>query len=116
MTLNVSKLLNDILEGVVFYTYEHVRAIYLLARFPFRGPRVLAYWSVKNRDRAVGPHAFLLINLMIVFIFLGFASPLLFVFHNLKIMGPELSAEFERLRSSEFDFLPPIFRSLVIMV
>jgi hypothetical protein len=39
MNLNFNKLLADLLEGLVFYAYEHLRAIYIVVRYPFRGPR-----------------------------------------------------------------------------
>jgi hypothetical protein len=114
MNLNLNRLLADLLEGLVFYTYEHLRAIYILVRYPFRGPRYLAHWAARHPTQAVSPHGFLLINLIAVFLFIDIVSPLIFT--DLGAVARSLASSLEQAVNSEVNWLPLILRSLVLLV
>jgi hypothetical protein len=98
MNLNFNKLLADLLEGLVFYTYEHLRAIYVLVRYPLRGPRYLAHRAARHPTQAVSPHGFLLINLIAVFLFIDIVSPLIFT--NLGAVARSLASMLEQAVNS----------------
>ena len=116
MSLNLAKLLNEILEGIVFYAYAHGRAICILVRHPFRGPKYLAYKNLRSPDHTVSPNAFLLINIFVSLYFLNFAFPLIFVFWEPRFLGPALSTAIDQFRNAEVDFWPIIVRGLVVFM
>jgi hypothetical protein len=114
MNVNLNRLLTDLLEGLVFYAYEHLRAIYILIRYPFRGPRYLAYRAAHHPTQAVSPHGFLLINLIAVFLFIDIVSPLILA--GLRAIGLSLVSTLELAVDSEVNWLPLILRSLALLV
>jgi hypothetical protein len=114
MYLNFATVLNDLLEGVVFYVYAHLHAMYLIGRFPFRGPQYLALLNARRPQRSVGPHSFFLLNLISVFLFTEVVSLLLFT--NLKQVVVSLGAQFEQAVNSKIDWLPLVLRSLTILI
>jgi hypothetical protein len=114
MSLNFSALLNELLEGLVFYVYAHVRAMYLVMRFPIRGPRYLARINARQPAKSVGPHGFFLINLIAVFFLIQIAPSLTSV--DLKTVAGVLGSQIERVANSEVDWFPLILWSLAILV
>jgi hypothetical protein len=116
MQLNIAKLLNDLLDGVVLYTYSYLRSIWIVARYPIRGPRYLAYQNFRKPDRTVSPSAFLFINLIIAFYFMEFASSLAFGFEKSNFTVAEFNETVERIRAKQVDFLPTIVRTIIAFV
>jgi hypothetical protein len=114
VNFNFPKLLGDIVEGFVFFVYRQLEAIYIVARFPIRGPRVMAYRNLKNHSNSVGPHLFFLVNLIIGFFFIDLLSPL--IFGNLRMVAHSFWEQFAKLQDSGLDFLPLILRSLAILM
>jgi len=116
MQLNIAKLLNDLLDGIVLYIYSHFSSIWIVARHPVRGPRYLAYQNLRKPDHTISPSAFLFINLIIAFYFMEFASPLVFVFWSGKFTIAALNETIEKIRASQIDFLPTVVRSVIVFV
>ncbi len=114
MNFNFIKFVNDLIEGLIFAVYEHLRSIWITARYPFRGPRFLAYRNLRNPGQTVGPHTFLLINLMIAFFFIDVVSPLIFT--NLVTVAKTLGAQLERLANAEIYWMPIILRGLAVFI
>jgi hypothetical protein len=99
---------------LVFYAYEHLRAIYIVVRYPFRGPRYLAHRAARHPTQAVSPHGFLLINLIAVFLFIDIVSPLIFT--NLGAVAGSMASTLQQVVNSEINWLPLILRSLALLV
>jgi hypothetical protein len=116
MIFNLGKLFNDLIEGFVFYIYEYARTIYILVRFPRLGPILLFFRNLKDPAHTIGPHAFVLINVFVAFLFMEFALPLIFAFWNRGIFTTQLTTTIDEYRNSEKEFTPLIIRSLIVLI
>src|SRR5215469_6896937 len=110
MNFDFPKLLNSAVEGFVFFTHRYFEAVYLLLRYPMRGAHYLSYRNLKRPDASISPYVFILINLIIGFIAIAVAGPLIFT--NLPTIARSANALIHRIENSDFNFLPLILRSL----